>query len=195
MDETTASRAVVAVLAAALVAIGSAQAGPQRTSSGQTAAPDPLVGTWQTAAIPLPRIRAAFTAHGYTRLEIDRFFKNQAFLNNLRKTVKCEMRFYRDRDGKPFQVVVFWDPSTGPEPSYTGADHGPYEVLSGGRLTRRGTEPPTDGWVTTYGYAVTGRHLRLRFIKFVQPSETETQRLAYQKLFILYAVAPYRRVN
>lgn len=62
-------------------------------------------------------------------------------------------------------------------------------------MTTRGVDPPTDRWITTYGYTVTGTKLKLRFIKFVQPSESEKQRLAYQKLFIMYAAAPYKKVG
>jgi hypothetical protein len=157
--------------------------------------PDPLVGTWDTAAIPLAKVRAAFTAHGYTREQSDKFFKSQAFLHHLKRSVKCEMRFYREPGGTALQIVVFWDPTTGPKPSYAGADHGPYALLAGGRVTTRGIDPPTDTWITTYGYTVTSTQLKLRFIKFVQPGESETQRVAYQKLFIMYAVAPYTKVG
>ena len=62
-------------------------------------------------------------------------------------------------------------------------------VPSGGRVTTEGVDPPTDRWITTYGYTVTGTQLKLRFIKFVQPGESEKQRLACQKQFIMYAAA------
>lgn len=186
----------VAGLVGALAFLGSASAAPQRLPAAQKApSADPLVGTWDTAPIPLARIRAAFTAYGYKTDAIDKFFKNQAFLHHIKKTVKSEMRFYREPGGAPFQIVVFWDPTTGPEPSYAGADHGPYTLLPGHRVTTRGTDPPTDKWVTTYSYTVTRTQLKLRFIKFVQPSENEKNRLAYQKLFIMYAAAPYKKVG
>ena len=68
-------------------------------------------------------------------------------------------------------------------------------MLPGRHVTTRGTDPPTDKWITTYSYTVTGTQLKLHFIKFVQPSESEKQRLSYQKLFIMYAAAPYAKVG
>ena len=116
----TCATALVAVVSLLAPMSASPQRLPARTA-------DPLVGTWDTAAIPLAKVRAAFTAYGYKREEIDKFFKNQAFLRHLKKSVESEMRFYRE-GGKPFQIVVFWDPTTGPRPSYAGAAHGPYTL-------------------------------------------------------------------
>ena len=57
--------------------------------------------------------------YGYKGEEIDKFFKNQAFLRHLKKSVKSEMRFSVRREAVPDSV--FWDPTTGPRPSYVGA--------------------------------------------------------------------------
>jgi hypothetical protein len=178
----------VAVLLAVAAAVVSSSSAASRVAA------DPLVGTWDTAPMPLSKIRAAEAAHGYTAAQITKMFQNLKVTNHIKKTVQVEMSFYRD-NGRPFQIVRFWDPTAGSRPPDSAFDHGPYAFLPGQRFTTKGTDPPTDKWVTTYRYSTAGKQLKLGFVGFVQPSEPEKNRLAYQKRFIMYAAGPYKKVS
>jgi hypothetical protein len=183
----TCATAVVAVLSLLAPVSASPQRLPARTA-------DPLVGTWDTAPIPLASIRAGLTAHGYAADSIDKLFHTLLIHNQISKSIKYEIRFYRD-NGVPFQIVIYWDPATHPRPSYAGADHGPYKLLPGRRAAFRGTDPPTNTWITTYSYRATGKTLRLKFASLVEPGLSENQRRADQKQKIALAIAPYKKVG
>jgi hypothetical protein len=172
-----------------MVAAPSASSGERKMHTA-----DPLVGTWDTAATPLSKYRAALAAHGYPTASIDKLFKNYSALYKIKKTIKYEIRFYRD-SGTPFQIVRFWDPTTWPEPPDSRFDHGPYKLLRGNRFASRGTDPPTDTYVTTFSYTVHAKQLILHFVSLVEPGLSEKQRLADQKRSILQATATYRKVG
>jgi hypothetical protein len=153
-----------------------------------TPARDPLVGTWQTPLIPLAKVSATLSAHGYTASQIDNFLhKNTHYVEGL--TIR--IRFYRE-SGTPFQIVYSWDPTSSPLPD---GDHGPYSLLPGDRVVYRGTDPPTDTWRTTFAYTVTGAHLRLRFISLVEPGVTAAQLHSDQKRPILMASTVFKRLQ
>jgi hypothetical protein len=106
------SRAIatgLAALAATLAFVGSTPAARETK--------DPLVGTWQTLLIPLAKVSATLSAHGYTATQIDNFLhKNGHYVKGL--TIR--IRFYRD-SGAPFQIVYSWDPRHGSLPTATTA--------------------------------------------------------------------------
>jgi hypothetical protein len=185
-------KAAVVVLVSVLALLGFHIGSAARSSSAQAAA-DPLVGTWDTAPIPVAKLRAALAAHGYTAASIDKMFHNLAFLNHISKSIEFEIRFYRETDGTPFQIVRFWDPTTRPKPAY--GDHGPYKLLPGNRVEYTGTDPPTDTYRTTFSYAIHGNRLTLHFVSLVEPGLSAKQRLADQKRPIMQAAAPYAKVG
>ena len=170
---------------AALTLVGSTLASPQQIR-GQAA--DPLVGTWETGLIPLGKIRATLATHGYTAKSIDNFFhKNNHFV----KGIDFRISFYR-QNGVPFQITYAWDPTHGSLPD---GDHGPYSLLPGDRFVSRGTDPPTDTFLTTFGYTVTGTRLRLHFVSLVEPGLSAKQRLSDEKRPILMASTMFKKVK
>ena len=172
-------------LGAALVSIGSTPASPQQL---RTQAPDPLVGTWQTGLIPLAKVRATLTTHGYTATQIDNYLhKNNHFV----KGVAIRIRFYRE-NGVPFQIVYEWDPTHNTLPD---GEHGPYSLLPGKRFVSRGTDPPTDTWRTTFDYTVTATRLTLRFVSLVEPGLSAQQRHSDEKRPILMSSTPFKKVD
>jgi hypothetical protein len=177
------SRAIaigLAALAATLAFVGSAPASRETK--------DPLVGTWQTPLIPLGRVSATLSAHGYTATQIDNFLhKNGHYVKGL--TIR--IRFYRE-SGAPFQIVYSWDPTRGSLPD---GDHGPYTLLPGDRVVYRGTDPPTNTWRTTFAYTVTATQLTLRFISLVEPGVGAQQLHADQKRPILMASTVFKKLN
>jgi hypothetical protein len=177
------SRAIPAGLAiavAALAFVGSTPASPQTK--------DPLLGTWQTGLIPLTKVSATLSEHGYTASQIDSFLhKNGHYVKGL----AIRIRFYRE-SGIRYQIVYSWDPTHGSLPD---GDHGPYSLLSGGRVVYRGTDPPTDKWRTTFAYAVNGTQLRLRFISLVEPGVSAAQLHSDQKRPILMASTVFKKLH
>ena len=170
----------LAALAATLAFVGSAPGSP--------AMKDPLVGTWQTPLIPLAKVSATLSAHGYTATEIDNFLhKNGHYVKGL--TIR--IRFYRD-SGAPFQIVYAWDPTHGSLPD---GDHGPYSLLPGNRVVYRGTDPPTNTWRTTFAYTVTATHLKLRFISLVEPGVGAQQLRSDQKRPILMTSTVFKKLD
>jgi hypothetical protein len=173
----------VVALGGALAVIGSTPASAKRL---HTQAADPLVGTWQTGLIPLAKVRATLTTHGYTAKQID----NYLHLNNhFVKGLTIRIRFYRE-NGVPFQIVYAWDPTHNPLPN---GDHGPYSQLPGNQFVSRGTDPPTDTWRTTFAYTVTATQLRLRFVSLVEPGLSATQLHSDEKRPILMASTVFKR--
>lgn len=149
---------------------------------------DPLVGTWQTALIPLAKVSATLSAHGYTAPQIDNFLhKNGHYVNGL----TLRIRFYREA-GVPYQIVYSWDPTHGSLPD---GDHGPYSLLPGNRVVYRGTDPPTDSWRTTFAYTVTATRLKLRFISLVEPGVGAQQLHSDRKRPILMASTVFKRID
>lgn len=168
-----------------VVAAGSTlSAQAERTAS---LAADPLVGTWDTGAIPLAKIRAALTAHGYSASQISGMFKTF----HMSKSWEWNLSFYR-QNGAPFQILRNWDPTTQKKP--VDGDHGPYKLLPGRRFVARGVDPPTNTYLTTFSYTVTGTRLTLHFISLVEPGVSKAQALADQKRGIVEAVATYKKV-
>jgi hypothetical protein len=174
----------VALGAAGLCLVAATPAAPQRTAR---LAADPLVGTWDTGPIPLAKIRAALIAHGYSASQASHMF--QTF--HMSKSWEWNLSFYRE-NGVPFQILRNWDPTTQSKPVY--GDHGPYKLLSGHRFVARGVDPPTNTWLTTFSYRVTGTRLTLHYISLVEPGVPKVQRHADQKRGIVEAVAPYKKV-
>jgi hypothetical protein len=173
----------VAALGTVLALIGSASASSQQP---RIQADDPLVGTWQTGLIPLAKIRASLSAHGYTAEQIEKYLHKN---NHCVKGVNIEIRFYRE-NGVPFQIVYAWDPTHGTRPD---GEHGPYTLLPGDRFVSRGTDPPTDTWRTTYGYTVSATRLRLHFVSLVEPGLNAKQRLSDEKRPILMSSTLFKK--
>ena len=141
-----------------------------------------LEGTWDTGPVPVAKIVAALRAHGYTPSETETFIHNQQKAKSFDKSFEQRLVFYR-QNGVPFLLKSTW------------GDHGPYKLLPNGRFVWSGVDPPTDTYHTTYSYAVTGSRLVMRFISLVEPGVSEKQRLADQKVSIVVAAAPYRKVH
>jgi hypothetical protein len=170
----------LAALTATLVFVGSTPASPETK--------DPLVGTWQTPLIPLAKVSATLSAHGYSATQIDNFLhKNGHYVKGL--TIR--IRFYRD-SGAPFQIVYSWDPTHGSLPD---GDHGPYSLLPGNRVVYRGTDPPTDTWRTTFVYTATATQLKLRFISLVEPGVGAQQLHSDEKRAILMASTVFKKLD
>jgi hypothetical protein len=180
------------LVAALVVAVVSTTSAALASPSSRVTT-DPLVGTWDTAPIPVAKIRTALKARGYTTVAIDKMFKSYKFLYHIKNSIQYEIRFYREVDQTPFQIRTFWDPSTGPKP--LNGDHGPYKLLPGHRFSWVGTTPPTDTYRTTFRYAVDGKTLRLTFLGLVEPGLSAAQLLADKKIPILQALAPYKKVD
>ena len=176
-------RAIVvglAALAGAVAFVGS--------TPGLSETNDPLVGTWQTPLIPLAKVSATLSAHGYTATQIDNFLhKNGHYVKGL--TIR--IRFYRE-GGAPFQIVYSWDPTHGALPD---GDHGPYSLLAGNRVVYRGTDPPTNTWRTTFAYTVTATQLKLRFISLVEPGVGTQQLHSDEKRPILMASTVFKKLG
>jgi hypothetical protein len=156
---------------------------------------DPLQGTWDSTPISLAKLRAALTANGYTTTSIDKMFHTLLVLYHVKKSIEYEVKFYGGPGGTPFQSVFFWDPTSQSKPGCVGCDHGPYKLLAGNRVTFAGTDPPTDKFVTTYGYSVVGKTLRLRFISLVEPGMSAAQTVADRKWKISLTVAGYSKLR
>jgi hypothetical protein len=177
------SRITVAGLAALVAVLAFA-----RSVSASPQAKDPLVGTWQSPLIPLAKVSATLSAHGYSSAQIDNFlYKNGHYVKGL----TLRIRFYREGT-TPFQIVYSWDPTHGSLPD---GDHGPYTLLPGNRVVYRGTDPPTDSWRTTFAYTVTGTQLKLRFISLVEPGVGAGQLHSDQKRPILMASTVFKKVG
>lgn len=128
------------------------------------AAPDPLVGTWDTGPIPIRKIRAVLVAARYKNSRITSFFKEFG----VTKAMEFKIAFYREK-GVPFSYKKFWDPSQGAEPD--DADHGPYRLLPNHRYVVRGVTPPTDRIREVFSYKVTGKRLKLTLVSNSQPPD------------------------
>ena len=178
------TRVALALGAAVFCLVAATPAASQRTAR---LAADPLVGTWDTGPIPLAKIRAALTAHGYSASQISHMF--QTF--HMSKSWDWNLSFYRE-NGVPFQILRNWDPTTQTKPVY--GDHGPYKLMPGHRFVARGVDPPTDTFLTTFSYTVTGTRLILHYISLVEPGVSKAQALADQKRGIVEAVVPYKKV-
>jgi hypothetical protein len=181
---------VLAILAAAAPTAGVATAGPQARDAA-----DPLLGTWDTAPLPLAKYRAALQSHGYSDRSIDKLFGSLALHNHIEKTIEYEISYSPTPDGTHFQIVRFWDPTTGPKPPDSTFDHGPYELLPGDRVQSTGTDPPTNTWRTTFRYAIHGKQLTLRFVSLIEPGVNPTQLNADRKKPIIQAAGIYTRTG
>jgi hypothetical protein len=179
-------RALAAVLVVTTPVVGVVGAG----SSAHAMAPptaDPLLGTWDTGPFPTNRLRAGLRARGFTRAEVNGFFKNLG----LGKVQEFNLVFYSE-NGVPFQLQTGWDPTRKSMPS--DGDHGPYKLLGNHRFTVSGVDPPTDRIHTTYSYTVNGSRLKLRLVKLVEPFPAAQRRL--DRMFpIATALLPYKKIG
>ncbi len=176
------------VLAAASISTTSANA---RLQSHRSA--NPILGTWDTVPLPLAKYRAALAAHGYSNSSIDKLFQSLGLHNHIKNRIKYEIRYYLQPDGTPFQIVRFWDPTTGPKPPDSTFDHGPFKLLPGSRIQSTGTDPPTNTFVTTFRYSLHGKQLALRYLSLVEPGVNPNQLLADEKKPIIQAAGIYTR--
>ena len=83
---------IAAIVVGALLVLAVAAAAAGSPNATSTAAPDRLVGTWDTGPIPARKLRAAFAVAGYTRANVTAFFKRFG----IRNAYEFKRVFYRE---------------------------------------------------------------------------------------------------
>jgi hypothetical protein len=151
---------------------------------------DPVRGTWDTGPIPMRRVRAVMARHGYTRVEIDTFWRR--FGLQRADSWEFNFRFYRRRR-VPYVTKTGWNPTRGGQP--LNGDSGPYHILPKNRLSITDQKSSTHRYRELYGYRLGRRTLTLRVISETDPTLTKKE-LRLDMLFMYAATAaPLKRID
>jgi hypothetical protein len=168
----------IAISASGLARVGAAATLQQ---SG-AAARDPLQGEWETAKIPMSRIRSAVRSAGYTSAEIKAFLKEFGLARA--PALRFNFTFYRD-NGAPFVEQRGWNAS---HALPADSDHGPYRLLPKHRIVITSAEPKIHKYRIVFSYTVRHKVLRLRLVSSTNPGLTK-KRLRLENCWLYAQVA------